>query len=88
MFFICCLFNFLCLTQELREKNWKAMEALEKAEKSAAEKLDKCLKSSRVISLFLVHVVVEHISVEIIFIIVICTRCLCYDQSSVLRHKQ
>ena len=39
------------------------MEALEKAEKSAAEKLDKCLKSSRVISLFLVHVVVEHISV-------------------------
>ena len=64
------------------------MEALEKAEKSAAEKLDKCLKSSRVISLFLVHVVVEHISVEITFIIVICTRCLCYEQSSVLRHKQ
>ncbi|XP_070179325.1 ribosome-binding protein 1-like isoform X3 [Littorina saxatilis] len=32
---------------ELREKNWKAMEALEKAEKSAAEKVDKSLKSSR-----------------------------------------
>nr|KAG5702133.1 hypothetical protein BaRGS_010399 [Batillaria attramentaria] len=32
---------------ELREKNWKAMEALEKAEKSASEKVDKTLKSSR-----------------------------------------
>ncbi|KAL8611113.1 hypothetical protein ACOMHN_064403 [Nucella lapillus] len=32
---------------ELREKNWKAMEALEKAEKSAADKIDKSLKSSR-----------------------------------------
>lgn len=49
--FVVCLI-VLCLTQELREKNWKAMEALEKAEKSAAEKVDKFLKSSRVISFF------------------------------------
>ncbi|XP_071079649.1 ribosome-binding protein 1-like isoform X7 [Haliotis cracherodii] len=32
---------------ELREKNWKAMEALEKAEKSASVKVDSAVKSSR-----------------------------------------
>ncbi|XP_046558023.1 ribosome-binding protein 1-like isoform X10 [Haliotis rubra] len=32
---------------ELREKNWKAMEALEKAEKSASVKVDNAVKSSR-----------------------------------------
>ena len=31
--------------QELREKNWKAMEALEKAEKNSS---DKAVKSARV----------------------------------------
>ncbi|XP_059160563.1 ribosome-binding protein 1-like isoform X7 [Physella acuta] len=35
---------------ELREKNWKAMEALEKAEKSSAEKVDKAMKSARELS--------------------------------------
>ncbi|BFZ11705.1 hypothetical protein BsWGS_14747 [Bradybaena similaris] len=35
---------------ELREKNWKAMEALEKSEKSATEKVDKALKSARELS--------------------------------------
>ncbi|KAL8608658.1 hypothetical protein ACOMHN_002887 [Nucella lapillus] len=32
---------------ELRQKNWKAMEALENTEKLAAKKIDKALKSSR-----------------------------------------
>lgn len=35
---------------ELREKNWKAMEALEISEKSASEKVDKALKSARELS--------------------------------------
>ncbi|XP_055879082.1 ribosome-binding protein 1-like isoform X3 [Biomphalaria glabrata] len=35
---------------ELREKNWKAMEALELAEKNSAEKVDKALKSARELS--------------------------------------
>ncbi|CAG5127379.1 unnamed protein product, partial [Candidula unifasciata] len=35
---------------ELRQKNWKAMEALEKSEKSASEKVDKALKSARELS--------------------------------------
>uniref|UniRef100_A0A0B7BJP4 Nucleoprotein TPR n=1 Tax=Arion vulgaris TaxID=1028688 RepID=A0A0B7BJP4_9EUPU len=35
---------------DLRSKNWKAMEALELSEKSATEKVDKALKSARELS--------------------------------------
>lgn len=34
--------------QELREKNWKAMDALDKTEKSCSDKVQKAVKETKV----------------------------------------
>lgn len=46
--------TFKCsfVTQDLRQKNWKAMEALSEAEKTAQAQINKALEAAKVLMTF------------------------------------
>jgi len=49
-----CIITIQCsfTTQELRQKNWKAMEALNEAEKTAQAQINKALEAAKVVITF------------------------------------